>query len=200
MTSGGGSFNPAVSGMGVGLIGIGDPNIIFKRKFRWTLQITGNGSCGGATSPPYFVKVASRPSIQFDETEVHFMNDKIYIPGKPTWEPITVTFLDTNQFGTPELLTWLSSVYDFSKASSRKMSSKRSAYTASVSLTMYDGCSAPLENWVLADAWPSAMNFGDLDYSSSEIADIQVTLRYSMVSYTSGCGDSFNPCSCVGCS
>ena len=167
-----GSFNPSAQGMGVGQVGIGDPNVIFKRKFRWTLQITPPGGCGsGQASPPYFVKLAARPSIQFEETEVHFMNDKIYIP----------------------------SVYDFSKSSSRTMSSKRSGYCASVALKMYDGCGTVMETWTLGDAWPQAMNFGDLDMGSSEIADIQVTLRYSMVTYTAACGGNFSPCSCTGC-
>ena len=194
-----GSFTPAAGGMGVGAVGIGDPNVIFKRKFRWTVQIAGNGACGATQSPAYFVKVAARPSIQFEETEVHFMNDKIYIPGKATWEPITITFLDCNQFGTPQLLTWLSSVYNFSQASSRTMGSKRSAYSASVVLKMYDGCGGIMETWNLADAWPQAMNFGDLDYANSEVADIQITLRYSMVTYTPGCGQRFSPCRCSGC-
>jgi hypothetical protein len=195
------AFDPS-QGMGVGLVGIGDVSTVFKRKFRWTLELSAGGgtSCGTTNqNQVYFVKVAARPSVTFEETEVHFLNDKIYIPGKPTWEPLTVTFLDSNKFGSADLLAWLTAVYDFSKPSSRKMSSKRSGYCATVNLKMYDGCGTIMETWTLGDAWPQAMDFGDLDMSSSEIADVQVTLRYSMVTYEAGCGSTFSPCSCQGC-
>jgi hypothetical protein len=192
-----GGFNPASQGMGIGPVGIGDPNVIFKRKFRWTLEVEGKG-CQFKV-PPYFVKVAARPSITFDETEVHFLNEKMYIPGKATWEPLSVTFLDTNQSGSSQLLKWLTAVFDFSEPTSKKMSSKKESYVGEVTLTMYDGCGSPMERWTLSDAWPQAINFGDLDYSSSEVADIQVTLRYSQVKYISQCGEGLNRCDCKGC-
>lgn len=191
-------FNPAQQGMGIGTIGIGDPNVIFKRKFRWTLEIEGQGSCQFRV-PPHFVKTASRPSFTVEETEINFLNDKTWIPGKASWEPITVTFLDTNQGGSAQLLQWLTSVFDFTSPTSKKMSSKVSGYAGKVTLVMYDGCGSRMETWTLNDAWPSAINFGDLAYDSSDIAEIELTLRYSQVTYISNCGTSFSPCECQGC-
>lgn len=192
------TFNPAVQGMGIGTVGIGNPDVIFKRKFRWTLSIESNGGCY-FNVPPHFVKVAGRPSISFEETEVNFLNDKMWIPGKASWEPITVTYLDNNQNSSVELLKWLTSVFDFTSPTSKKMSSKRSSYSGLARLTLYDGCGGVMEEWELQDAWPQAINFGDLDYSSSDIAEIELTLRYSMVKYTSRCGTTFEPCDCIGC-
>ena len=193
-------FNPSDQGMGIGTVGIGDSGVVFKRKFRWTLAIRNQSGGCDFNIPPHFVTVAARPSISFEETEINFLNDKTWIPGKATWEPITVSFLDTNQNDSTELLKWLTAVFDFTTPTSKKMSSKRAGYSGVVTLTMYDGCGTSMEEWELQDAWPQAINWGDLDMSSSDIATIELTLRYSMVKYTAKCGqENFTPCDCVGC-
>lgn len=37
--------------------------------------------------------------------------------------------------------------------------------------------------YILKDAWPSAINFGDLDFSSSDVTTIEMTLRFSRISH-----------------
>jgi len=59
---------------------------------------------------------------------------------------------------------------------------------------MYDGCGEPIEIWTLSDAWPKAINFGDLDYSSSDTSDIEITLRYGQVAYDNKCGQQPHAC------
>ena len=190
-------FNPASQGMGIGSVGIGDPQTVFKTKFRWTFEVEGY-DCSFRIDP-HFVKVAARPSISFEEIEINFLNDRTWIPGKATWEPVTVTFLDSNKGNGVQVLSWLLAVYDFNEPTSKKMSSKRTGFSGKATLTMYDGCGTVMEIWTLLDAWPQAVNFNDLDYSSSNIADIEMTLRYSQVKYIVGCGGvDPSPC-CEGC-
>lgn len=199
-------FNPQVEGMGIGTVGIGDPNVVFKRKFRWTLSITGNGF----SIPPYFVKVAARPNISFEETEINFLNDKMWIPGKATWEALTFTYMDVAGNlagelgeqaggGNLDLYTWLTNVFDFTSPTKKFMNSKRCGYQGNVSLILWDGCGNQLENWALEDAWPQAINFGDLDYSSSDTVDIELTIRYSRVSYRHLCPVGPKPPTCIPC-
>lgn len=194
--------------MGIGLLG--DANIVFKRKFRWTFSI--NPLCGKNPIPPNFVKMAARPNLSIEETEINYLNAKTWIPGKGSWESITVTYIDvsgsvtsTSSGGPINLYNWLASVYDFSQTAGSGSSStgniqlnngaNRNAYAATGTLVMYDGSGTSLEQWVLSDMWPTAVNFGDLDYSSSDTVDIELTLRYSAVQYTSYCpGASISPC------
>jgi hypothetical protein len=190
-------FNPASQGMGIGNIGVGGRDTVFKRKFRWTLEVEGE-DCGFKVSP-LFIKLAARPSITFEETQIDFLNDRTWIPGKATWEPITVTYLDSNNNDGAELLKWITAVFDFTDPTSKKMSSKLSGYSGKVTLKMLDGCGTDMEIWELKDAWPQAINFGDLDYGSSDVAEIELTMRYSQVKYTVKCGGNFSPCSCTGC-
>jgi hypothetical protein len=57
-----------------------------------------------------------------------------------------------------------------------------------------------METWELKDVWPTSIDFGDLDYATSDECTIQLTLRYSDVKYTNQCpGFEISPC-CTGCS
>lgn len=191
------AFSPASQGMGIGPVGIGAPGTVLKRKHRWSLEVQMN--FGGLGIDAFWVKSASRPKINIEETEINFLNDKAYIPGKAVWEPITVTFLDSNRGGAGQVLSWITAIYDFSRITSKKMNSKVENYTATVTLKLYDGCGSPMETWTLFDAWPNNADFGELDYSNAEPADISVQLRYSQVKYNSNCGPALVPSSCRNC-
>jgi hypothetical protein len=178
--------------MGLGLIG--GPNVIHKRQFRWTFEVT-NGPCG-LTVPPDFVKLANRPNLEIEETEINYLNGKTWIPGKGTWQTITVTYYDVVGSGANNigLWNWIAAVYDYTNPITLKQGTARADYSGTASLILYDGCGNILETWKLSDAWPQAINFGELDYSSSEVATIELTIRYSQVTYLNGCGP--NPTGC----
>ena len=196
------TYDPQSQGMGVGVVGVGDPEVVFKRKNRWTIEVTGKGF----TVPAYFAKMAGRPNFSVEETQIDFLNDKMFIPGKVTWEPITVTYMDVGgtlsgdaQGGNMGLYTWLASVFDFTRPDKKFMNSKRSCYGAKIVIKLWDGCGNALETWTLSDAWPQTINFGELDMSSSDTVDIELTIRYSQVSFKNECGPQFTSPECCGC-
>jgi hypothetical protein len=79
------------------------------------------------------------------------------------------------------------------------MGSSREEYAGRGTLILYDGCGTPLERWVLNDLWPQAVNFGELDYSTSDEVTVELTLRYSNVDYEMLC-PAFTPQGCCyGC-
>lgn len=168
-------------------------DVIFKRKFRWGLKITPN--CSNRSIDEVFVKIAARPNISFEETEINMKNGKMYIPGKGTWEAITVTFYDvvgrSVGDGISGIYGWLASVYSFhyrnALAERLCMGSALQDYSANLILNMYSGCGDVLETWQISDAWPQAVNWGDLDFSSSEEATIEVTIRYANVYFSTDC-------------
>lgn len=181
----------------MGLGRIGEKNIVFKRKFRWTFTVFD--ICPDFdTLEPSFVKLASRPNISFEETEINFLNGKTWIPGKGTWETITVTYIDAAVDDMRPLYKWLAAVYEFNDPTRLRMGS-RASWAATGILTMYDGCGDEIEEWQMGNMWPQAINFGDLDYAASDEVTIELTLRYSDVRYTNFCpGFSFESC-CQGC-
>jgi hypothetical protein len=188
--------------MGLGPL-MTNPDIVFKRKYRWTFEIIPY--CKNKAIPTYFVKLASRPNLTIEETEINYLNGKMWIPGKGTWETITVTFYDISDggVGITSLYSWLATTYDFTDPIGLKQSSKigtpnSGGYSADGYLNLFDGCGTNMETWILSNMFPQAVNFGELDYSSSEEVTIEVTLRYAECQYENKCGGRVDPC-CVGC-
>ncbi len=182
-------------------------NSTLKRKFRWTFIV--NNICGGRSIPPHFVKLASRPNLSIEETEINYLNAKTWIPGKGTWETITVTYYDVGESDMGPLFTWINAVYQIGPTShdgkgsdalrEQKQSSNPKDYAATGILTLFDGCGQGVEKWKLFNLWPQAVNFGELDYSSSEEVTIELTLRYDAVAYENCCGAfDLSPC-CTPC-
>ncbi len=165
--------------MGMGKLGFS--NIIFKRKFRWTFAVYD--ICGNQSVPADYVKVAARPNLEIEEQEINFLNGKRFIPGKGTWQTITVTYYDVANADNAALYSWLASVYNFTDPIRLNQGSQSSDYAGNAVVTLYDGCGTPLESWVLYDIWPQAINFGELDYSNSEEVTIECTLRFQSAQY-----------------
>jgi len=218
--------------MGIGNLGFN--NLVFKQKFRYTFEIFN--ICGGQQVKQHFVKIAARPKISIEPTEVNFLNSKTWIPGKASWETLTVTYFDiANTQDLKPLYNWLASVYNFSteggfeetpprrrprpsdpdlppntRRGGRNVSfvegsgnptqaSKKSDWSATAVLMMLDGTGESLEQWTLKDCWPESVDFGSVDYSESEIATIEITLRYSDVAYQHWCPGFIPKACCTSC-
>lgn len=187
--------SPKIS-MGIGALGFN--NLVFKRKFRFSFEITN--ICGGKSVPPYYVKMAGRPGIEIDETEINFLNGTFWIPGKARWKTIDVSYLDVASADMAPLFTWLASVYNFTDPVNLQMGSKIQDYTATGIVRLWDGCGTLIEEWTLTGLWPRSIDFSDLEYDTSEIAEIKLTLRYAQVSYKPYCPSfAINSC-CSPCS
>lgn len=185
--------------MGIGVLGA--PELILKRKFRYTLKI--QYECGGTTQyiPEHFVKIATRPQLDIDEVELNFLNGVTWVPGKGRWQPLTVTYVDVaNHYANGFLFSWLATVYDFTQKNpvNHLPQSEKNGWNGTATLQMWDGCGSELEKWVLHSVWPQSINFGDLDYSNSEESTIELTLRYSEAQYSTECGLNPSGC-CEGC-
>ena len=169
--------------MGIGELGFN--NLVFKRKFRFTFEL--QNICGGLSVPQWYVKTAHRPSVEVDETELNFLNAVTWLPGKARWQTMTVSYIDVASDNLGPLYSWLCSVYNFSDPINLQMGSQRQDYTATGILKIWDGCGQLIETWIMQDVWPKAIDFGDLDYASSDFLTIDLTMRYSQVRYIPSC-------------
>lgn len=197
--------------MGLGLLG--SAGNIFKRKFRWTMEFQGVCGFSGRKIAPSFVKAANRPSLTIEETEINFLNGKMWIPGKGTPDTTTVTYYDVASIQGGEvvsqLFTWLATVYNFTDDKGLSQSSKISGpqaqggYTCDKGvLTMLDGCGEEIDRFEYLQCWPTQINFGELDYSSNDECTIDLTIRYRNFNYSvknGQCAKTFK-IFCAGCS
>jgi hypothetical protein len=169
-------------------MGIGTflPNeAVIKRRYRWTLQFDGTTVRGNAVSPikPIFVTIAARPNLTIEETELNFLNEKDYIAAKPTWDPLNVTVLDFGNEGGAgadrAIREWIKLTYVYGRPeSSGEMSDAVGFARRDGTLNLYNGIGQVIEQWTMFGCWVQAANFGDLDYSSTENATVELTLRF----------------------
>ena len=186
-----------VAGNGMGIGRLGDANVAHKRKYQWIMEVF---YCSNKKRvPPYFVKSTARPNVSIEEIEINFLNTKTWIPGKGTPEAVTVNYYDVATDDNIDLLSWLATLYDFTDPTCLHQNSRRSDYAGAAFLTVLDGCGNPVEVWGMNDAFPTNFNFGDVAYEDSAVMEIEVTLRYSQLSYKNFCGRQPERCPCTPC-
>lgn len=188
------------TGMG---IGVSLPRtMVLKRRFRWVFYIRQEGDGFQIEIPPVFVKVAARPQVSFEELELNYRNERAWISGKPNWEPMSVTFLDakdtSGSVDSGKIISdWVQAVYQYGRPeSSGQMSDPGRYYKCDgAHLKMFDGVGNELEDWHFFGLWPQSVNYGEVDYSNNDTADIEVTLRFDNAerTFTASSGGKAGP-------
>jgi hypothetical protein len=138
-----------------------------KRKFRWLLQIDGIDA--------FVMKTAARPQMTFEETVVDYINTKRYLSGKGAWNPIACTMHDPiAPSAAQKIMDWLRLNYE----SLTGRMGYATFYKKDIVLKLLDPQGTVVELWDITGAWPQDINFGELDYATSDNAEIQFSMRF----------------------
>ncbi len=125
--------------------------------------------------PSYTIKASGRPQIQFEEVELRHMNVSRYVAGKGTWQPLDITLYD------PIVPSAAQSVMEWVRLSHESVTGRdgySDFYKKDVSIEVLGPVGDIVESWKLKGTWIQAANFNDLDFASSDPAEVSVTLRY----------------------
>ena len=162
-----------------------EANLEPKRSFRWMLYISG--------MPQFIVKSAKKPSFSVAETPHEFLNYKFYYPGRVEWNTIDVTIVDPVQpDSTASLMKILHhagyeppSEFTAMQNSPRTISKEAFVETLGrqISLVQFGANTGSqtqnvIEHWVLNNPFLTSVDFGNLDYSSDDLVNISMTIRY----------------------
>jgi hypothetical protein len=138
-----------------------------KLKNRFVMSIDG--------IPAYLIKTAARPSIEFEEVELNHMNVKRFVKGKATWQSIEITMYD------PVVPSAAQSVMEWIRLSHESVTGRdgySDFYKKDVQFQVLGPVGDVVEQWTLKGTWVQSANFNDMDFSSSDPAEINCTLRY----------------------
>lgn len=123
----------------------------------------------------WWVSTGSRPKYSSDEVEIPFLNTSTYVVGRFRWETISVTFRDPiGPSATQALMEWV-------RLHSESITGRQgyaAGYKKDVQLEMLDPTGVVVQKWDLQGTQINDVDFGGLDYSSSDLADISVTFRF----------------------
>ena len=125
--------------------------------------------------PAYLIKAAGRPDITNNEVVIDHINVKRYIKGKSEWNTITVTLYDAIVPSAAQAtMEWVRLHHE----SVTGRDGYSDFYKKDVTFNSLGPVGDKVEEWTLKGAFIQAATFSDMDYSGTDIATVEMTLRY----------------------
>lgn len=142
-----------------------------KRQNKWVLEWDGIDA--------YTIKTFARPQMNLNEIVIDYINMKRYYTGKFEFQTASFTLVD------PIAPSQAQKVMEWVRLAHENMTGRdgyKEFYTAkNFKLKLLDPPGAVVELWDFTSAFPTSVNFGSLDYSSAEVATVEVTIRFDGV-------------------
>jgi hypothetical protein len=132
--------------------------------------------------PSYTIKTASRPSINFETITMDHINIKRKLQGKGEWQDISITLHD------PIVPSGAQAVMEWIRLSHESITGRRGYadfYKKDVDIYMLGPVLDKVEHWKIKGAFIVSANFSDLDWTSNDPAQIELTLAmdYCILEY-----------------
>lgn len=162
-----------------------------KRSFRWLITF-GNKS---GVIQSWYAKSAQKPRYELSETPHQFLNHEFYYPGRVTWQEVSVTLVDParendSSIALMDALQQAGYQLPINLPNASNTITKQNAIAAAGNTIFLDQIglneSDILERWTLVNPWIKNVNFGELNYESEDMVQIELTLRYDYATLTAG--------------
>lgn len=130
----------------------------------------------------WWVASASRPTITQNETEIQFINTSSWVVGRYIWDSFSVTLRDPiGPSASQAVMEWV-------RLHSESVTGRQgyaAAYKRDLILELLDPTGTAVSQWIIKSAMIVSASFGDLDYSSDDLATIELTIRpqYCILSF-----------------
>lgn len=130
----------------------------------------------------WWVSSASRPTIEMGETQIPFINTSTWVVGRYTWSAIRVTLRDPiGPSASQAVMEWV-------RLASESVTGRQGyavAYKRDLVMEMLDPTGTAISQWVIKNAMPTTVSFGELSYDDDGLATIEITVRpdYCILSF-----------------
>jgi hypothetical protein len=149
-----------------------------KRAYRFLVTIGRMPS--GAT---WYAKSCKKPEITISTVEHNFLNHRFYYPGRAEWSEVSVVLVDPV---SPDAAINTAAIiraggYNPPKNETDTTTISKQASVAAigtVTIAQIDSLGNQIETWTLWNPFITGVTYGDLDYSSDEMTEITMTIRY----------------------
>lgn len=130
----------------------------------------------------WWVDSGNRPHFSQNSTDIHFLNTQTYVIGKYKWETMSFTLRDPiGPSASQAVMEWV-------RLHSESITGRQGyacAYKRDLILEMLDPTGTAISQWIIKGAMITDVNFGDLNYSSDDLATIEITIQpaYCILSF-----------------
>ena len=138
-----------------------------KMKNRFIFEIDG--------IPSYLIRVGNRPSIQFETVTLDHINVKRKLKGKGEWQDVQLTLFD------PIVPSGAQAVMEWVRLSHESLTGRdgyADMYKKDIQCYLLGPVGDKIEQWTLKGAFINNATFSDLDWSSNDPVQIDITLSY----------------------
>jgi len=152
-----------------------------KLKYRFRVSFLNFGVSQPTTELTKQVVDFKRPTLSFEEILIPVYNSKVYLAGKPTWEPVTCTLRDDAGGEVSRLVgEQMQKQFDFMEQSSAASGIDYKFTTFFEVLDGGNGANTPnvLETWEIVGCYLSNADYGDANYGTNDPMTIALTIRY----------------------
>ena len=140
-----------------------------KKKHQFIMYVGTN------TIPSHLIKASAKPTLQQNEVTLDMINVQRYVKGKSVWNTIDITLYD------PIVPSAAQSVIEWVRLHHESATGRdgyASFYKKDIYLHQLSPLGEVIEEWILKGTFITQANFGDLDWSTDDAQNIQMTLRY----------------------
>ena len=132
--------------------------------------------------PAYLIRTTGRPSVTFGEVVLDHINVKRKLKGKANWENITMDLYD------PVIPSGAQAVMEWVRLSHESVTGRdgySDFYKKDIRIHTLGPVGDVVEEWILKGAYCQSANFGTMDWTSSEPANINITvvMDYAILNY-----------------
>ena len=181
---------PVISNFGVPVDGNDGTTLMPKLQYRFRVSFVSMGTDAATTRHlTQNVVSVSRPNMSHEEVIVDSYNSKMYLAGKHTWEPVTIVFRDDmNSHVIKQIGQQLNKQVDHGEQAS---ATAGTGYKFSVQIETLDGQNGEnnptvFDTWDLQGCYIQNVQYGDLNYATSDMVQVTLTLRYDHAEHRIG--------------
>jgi hypothetical protein len=162
-----------------------------KLQYRFRVLFSGIGNNNSPLDLTKQVIDVTRPNVSFPEIPLEIYNSRVYLAGKPTWEPVTFNVRDdVNGEVAKQIGNQVQKQMDFQEQASAAAGID---YKFTMKIQILDGGNGAvtpnvLEEWELYGCYLSAVNYNTLNYGTNEAVTISATVRYDNALQSDGSG------------
>ena len=155
-----------------------------KLNYRFRVQVAGFGGLGTPTQDfTRQVMNVTRPKVTHESIPVDSYNSRMYMMGKHTWEPVTITLRDDIANNLTKLVgAQLQAQLDHKNQTGPAAGFN---YKFSTLIEILNGNNGvPVEQWQLEGCFVQNADYSQSDYSVSDPVTIALTLQYDNAIFT----------------
>jgi len=173
----------------IGIPGVGSGILQPKQKNRWKVIFANLG--GGVDSQPMSMQaiMVNRPKLNFEKITLNRYNSVAYIAGKHSWDTMGLTIQDDVTGSASAVIQDQLQKQQFligAEGQWLAAAGEGSIYKFVTYLEMLDGNDQTTETWTVEGCWINNADWSQLDYSSSDPVQIELTISYDHARQTIG--------------